>query len=877
MAQFYLNSSSREDFSDQWGRYLQEKSFFDDLTNNADRFLINQVTDFRRTIAELSEHQAAVMQDNAEMVSSLFNQGFSDVNLHIAKMTTVLSSRFQQVSGQLHQIEKGIDQLYSLMDWRTSIIIEELRLQSMLVRDISQLLRIPDSQKERQHFIERGCEFFNSAQTNPDFHKDALHFFKKAEEIESRDYFTLFYIGMIYLYAPDCLDVPKAEQYFKLASKYAGVEVAQSQVRLRVSLRSVSDEELSDSEDEHDKLKMIASDSILQLSIACYVQGKFAEAAEHALKLLEQSPDQLEAGFTYVKALYALGSEEKASPILKQVIQKDFTYAVRMASDPDIGTKESFGVVISQLKEEVLRIVSERIQRCYQSLGDYGNSEINDILKGYQEQIESEPTYDAVLKILEDLSTSRSFICNEAIINGILAEPLSIKHYGFATRKELPDAIQSFLSIHRYRNYGISSNGKFMVTISKDKKLNVWNIETEDVMASVNFDKDELVVSASIDPLGAKVVLQTKENFQLWNVATKSVMTLIDGLDYLDQYKVIMDDRFITLCGKWEIIVLDYEGQILLRKKHKHVDPDSIRISRGGKVLAYLSDSEYPVNTELNIMKLDNGSVESVNIGAHIDFQCWGLTISKDNRYILLFDRELTLVWDVFQEEWDSSDIFPTDLSNPFLYEQNEQREEISIYDNIGEKIGSYKHKVNLDVWRMHIFDADRYCLYYVQDQAERQVIRLNFIIGSKSRKVEMTVERFCEYESYHGALIQQGLKRYESFVVKQKIKEEKRNKERLEQEQQAQLQHQQRIHEQQLARNKELEKKIEQYIRLGRDEEERVRKKWFKKDYSEALRQYEKAYERYVDLGNSTNTNLQMSMENLKQIIEELKQKMKS
>ena len=83
---------------------------------------------------------------------------------------------------------------------------------------------MPDSEKERQHKIELGLKFFANAKIDNDLYEDALEQLLIAESMYKQDYFVLYRIGLIYLYAPNLLNVEKAIEYFTRSAKYSIIE-----------------------------------------------------------------------------------------------------------------------------------------------------------------------------------------------------------------------------------------------------------------------------------------------------------------------------------------------------------------------------------------------------------------------------------------------------------------------------------------------------------------------------------------------------------------------------------------------------------------------------------------------------------------------------
>ncbi len=82
------------------------------------------------------------------------------------------------------------------------MILDEAKTSHLLQENIAELLRIPDSQKQRQHHIEMGLKFLKNALKDEDLYRDALQELLEAEKLMPYDYFVLHRIGMIHLVCP---------------------------------------------------------------------------------------------------------------------------------------------------------------------------------------------------------------------------------------------------------------------------------------------------------------------------------------------------------------------------------------------------------------------------------------------------------------------------------------------------------------------------------------------------------------------------------------------------------------------------------------------------------------------------------------------------
>lgn len=185
------------------------------------------------TANTVGRYIAQASQEHVRAINSLSNSlgmGFGQLAEGLAKIdeaTSGVSSAIRAVENKLASIDGtllAIEGNLAFLNRNVDLLIEQQRLSNLLLRNITALLRVPESEKERQRSIELGIKFFINARKDPDLYTDALEMLLKAEELMQQDYFVLHRVGCIYLHVDKHVDVAKALHYFTRAGKYAAVE-----------------------------------------------------------------------------------------------------------------------------------------------------------------------------------------------------------------------------------------------------------------------------------------------------------------------------------------------------------------------------------------------------------------------------------------------------------------------------------------------------------------------------------------------------------------------------------------------------------------------------------------------------------------------------
>jgi hypothetical protein len=171
----------------------------------SDSNLIDSYLDYTR--------DTSLVKYGADSIGKFIQTASKDQIAAIKNLEANVLGGLNVVNNSLHFINRNLD-----------IQIEQQKLSNLLLQNIVELLKVPDSEKERQHCIELGIKFFVSAKKDSDLYADALEELLKAESLMKQDYFVLHRIGCIYLYAQDYINPEKALDYFIRAAKYSSVD-----------------------------------------------------------------------------------------------------------------------------------------------------------------------------------------------------------------------------------------------------------------------------------------------------------------------------------------------------------------------------------------------------------------------------------------------------------------------------------------------------------------------------------------------------------------------------------------------------------------------------------------------------------------------------
>ncbi len=389
MATPYISFLSKRSVSEQIQRHYDQTN----LIYNVEDIIKAQTAEYNNTLREVSSEQAEIMRAGTAAICGTLEEGFV------------------MVTEELQGIENSIYQLTDTLDTHLKMMINEQRYNNILSENIALLLKVSDSERERQSNILKGLKFFNDALRDPSFFEVSLKFFKKAEEDDDTDYFVNDKIGLIYLSSKD-KNYDEAIKYFTKAVKFSKVDTHPSSIRLANILVGDITKPLYQQRETIDYIKYLTGQSLLWISVAYYEQAKFSESIKFAQEAFQIAPTLLDAGFALAKSLAASNQNIKAAQVLEPIIRQNRNYSLKTLSDIDLAPKIEIKNTLEKLRQETFNEASNRLSKCKSSI--QSKSKGLDILNKIERLINNK-SYLSCKKAIDLLNKKNNYSFNEAI------------------------------------------------------------------------------------------------------------------------------------------------------------------------------------------------------------------------------------------------------------------------------------------------------------------------------------------------------------------------------------------------------------------------------------------------------------------------------
>lgn len=255
---------------------------------------------------------------SADIVGNYLSEASREQTRAIEQLGFAIGRGMSKLSNQM----LDINQTLGFLNRNMSLQLEQQKLSNLLLKDIAELLRVPDSEKERQRSIELGVKFFVNASKDKDLFSDALDELLKAEELMKQDYFVLHRIGCIYLHVDKFLNPEVALDYFLKAAKYASVESDVNSARLVNALLTNFNTVNSEINVSEKQIGVLTSESYEKAAFAAYVLGRFDDAVNYQLKVVNFN-DIAQNKFLLAKYQARNGNIEDAIENLNKAIDEN--------------------------------------------------------------------------------------------------------------------------------------------------------------------------------------------------------------------------------------------------------------------------------------------------------------------------------------------------------------------------------------------------------------------------------------------------------------------------------------------------------------------------------------------------------------------------
>ncbi|MDX2129194.1 MAG: WD40 repeat domain-containing protein [Chloroherpetonaceae bacterium] len=610
MANFYFQPNLSTSPSSQYKGFLNDRQYGMNLLNSLS--VVAQVYDGDiRAINETAKtkgsndpkgKRAREMYQAAQIVAGSLIDGLK-ANL---KLLETIKHELSENKSTL------LNKYYTVFDQRLALPIDQNRVATMLRDDLTILLGIPDPDDERIISVTRCFNAYQNATVANGGFQTALYEIENAlsKPEGEKDFLLLYRLGMIHLYSPEHLDLPRALFCFSQVVKVLEGEITGSFKRILCALADYGSEGMMLSQEE--LLKEVTAKALYEAGMASYIDQNFTEAKKYFSKAWNsvKSPS---AGYMLAKSTLFIGGETSNSDtvkILSEVIETDSNFAFRLSVDEELYHKSLMLPILNNLRDNALSEVETAIANSRKTMSP--ESQAIPILKEVEKKLGLK-SYFEVLEASNELKKGRnwkilptSFDHKYSInghtlkVNSTVFSPdsqfiASASWKVLITGAKSGEELQTLMG-HSVKEYvyslAFSTNSVMLASASTDRTIKLWNAKTGQELFTLIGHKQS-INNVAFSPNGNQLASGSVDaSIILWNSSTGELLDRLKGhKDSVNYVTYAPNGKLLASCSDDKtIIIWDVETKEKIRQieGHNHViesitfSPDSKKLVSAG-------------------------------------------------------------------------------------------------------------------------------------------------------------------------------------------------------------------------------------------------------------------------------------------------------
>ncbi len=276
------------------------------------------------------------IQSAANLLTSSLDKGFFAMNNRMVNINRNLTNLGQGLNAVNINMSAGMKALQDNISQATAIITYRLQQVDTTIKAILNELKIPESQRERRYHIEEGVKYFNKAMLsgNALYFDDALDEFTKAITIERKDYFSWYYLGMIYLYSKQHLDIAKALDSFEHYIHYADALTTRH---------------------------YLFDEALIMIAECHYLEQDTNKAFNDIEAIIPNNTKAALRGIKYLSASRQADKQKQAAEIFQKLMQENPYIAMQVLEDYDLVNNDFILQHITNYKKKLLTDIPSNI------------------------------------------------------------------------------------------------------------------------------------------------------------------------------------------------------------------------------------------------------------------------------------------------------------------------------------------------------------------------------------------------------------------------------------------------------------------------------------------------------------------------------------
>jgi len=606
---FFINPLTEANTQEQFKTYLRKNEPATDICSELElqeRFYKNQLNTAKEILMSGEDSPQKSYAKKLLKVASLVIGQTSDPFAPLVAVFRRLGHQTYETGGALSEV--GI-QAGLMLDWRSTLWIEKVRIKNILEKPIAQQLEAYSDNAELLKKYEQALTTYQNANSDEEY-GEALRQLIALSQLDETDYFLKQRIGILYLYHSAHFNSEEAENYFNSAAEHIQTNTARFSKHVYACLSGVEEKQQILLYDFSDIVELIAAENYFHAGVACYARADFLKAYEYARKATALNFNFQEASFLVAKSLVRLGQVKEALPIVKELIFAERFYAIKSVFDADFYGEDNIEAEFSDIMNIMMKDVETRIQRCREMI--LKGSSATDILEEIANDYESASLLH-IFATQDELLKQRKWVVSPTIFEEkqmVFGHSLRVNSMAFSrdsslmasaswktivsdtkTGEEVQTLIGHSVSEYIY-SVDFSHDGKLLASASSDKTIKLWNVKTGEELRTLLGHKQSInaVMFNQEDTILASA--GSDGRIRLWDANSGSLLKTLKGSkDGVNTIEFSPNSEFLA-SGGWEKAVILWnvkKGKVQkILKGHEHSVND-VAFNPDGSLLATAS------------------------------------------------------------------------------------------------------------------------------------------------------------------------------------------------------------------------------------------------------------------------------------------------
>ncbi len=581
---------------------------------------------------------------------------------------------------------KGIEYLiksYSMLEqdiyWKNSLKFDASLLANIISSDMTFLSDQLNWKDDEIELLRSAFENYYSLTNSYENADKALQKLLEIDKLKPENYYIHYKIGMIYLFSPSCLDIEKAEFFFRKCihnsmSKHSSLAIQLTKHTLPSSIDILN---------INDLVRYYTAEAYYKYSILNYIKGEFDKGLKNAAKAFTINPDLHNSLYLQAKIFAVQNKIQEAISIFNKLSDINPIYAVKSVFDHDFCSKSRILDYFDKIRNVNVSMV------------------LNLLVLLKKKKVKNSVTNQYIVKIEKSLEQDNSFLSSYRALRLVKDKRIwVIKDYVIDTTSK-PIVLQahkspvSSLCFHPYLN--------MLVSGSWDSSIIEWNLKNQKIIKHYRGFRGE-ITCAAYSSSGKYIIAVTSEGHAKLIDSSESIV--IKDWDFgkciISSACFSRDDKTIYFgCSDKQIRIIDRKSDSVssIRTSDSVTVMEHLNMSEGivwGESSGAVHYNNFDSNTKL-VFKEHNATITALSLN------------SIDSKIVSASEDKIAVIWDLETEKavtkikstgikFHDIDFSPNDTLFAAACSDNFTR----LYNLSGREIGKYSgHKISVEAVKM--------------------------------------------------------------------------------------------------------------------------------------------------------------------------------